>query len=193
MWRDVELRELRVFLVLANELYVADPAESRTPERGVLRLATSSQPYDQPNTDSASGVGRASAAALRRRRRSGPGDPCPPHGWSWSSGLPAGYSFSWPRTNSVRVDTTRGRAGVPARLGPARTSLVSGGAAPASGSTWSGPPRRAGDERNRACCRHGRNRQAQACGPWCISSARGSSVQVGGQDRWRFCAWHKRG
>jgi hypothetical protein len=42
MWRDAELRELRIFLVLAGELHIADPAESRTPERGVLRPATSS-------------------------------------------------------------------------------------------------------------------------------------------------------
>ena len=73
MWRDAELRELRIFLVLAGELHIADPAESRTPERGVLRLATSSQPYDQPNTDPVLGAPRWGQPRDWRHRGMGKG------------------------------------------------------------------------------------------------------------------------
>lgn len=94
---------------------------------------------------------------------------------------------------SVMADRTRGQAHVPAQLGLARTCLVLGLAAPASGSTWSCPPRSSGDKKPGPCAATGGTGRRRSAAPGCISSACGSSVQVGSKDRWRFSTWQKTG
>jgi hypothetical protein len=93
--------------------------------------------------------------------------------------------------DSVMVDRTRGQAHVPAQLGLARTCLVLGLAALASGSSWSCPPRSSGDKKPGPAAATGGTGSRRSAAPGCIRSACGSSVQVGSKDRWRFSTWQK--
>ena len=129
-----------------------------------------------------SGVGKV----LRLRCAVGAG-----HGFAVRVRLTSSHGVRGCR-REVRNDGHDPRAG--ARAGSAgvgaRTCLVFGLAASTSASTWSCPPRSAGDKGTGACCRHG---QAEVFSSWCISSACGSSVQVSSKDRWRFSTWQKTG
>jgi hypothetical protein len=150
--------------------------------------SVSSQPAHTPLTDigaSISGVGTVSAATLRSRRRSWLRDPCPPHEQPWSSGLPAG-------TRAGGRDPRAGARADSAGVG-ARTYLVSGLAAPISGSTWSCPPHAVGDRNRGTAAVTGGTGGRRSAAPGCISSACGSSVQVSSKDRWRFSTWQKTG
>ena len=92
---------------------------------------------------------------------------------------------------SMMVDTTRGRAHVPAQLGLARARVLysvlprrhppEAGAARPTVLEIKGPGAR---------WRHG---QAEVFSSSCISSACGSSVQVSSKDRWRFSTGQKTG
>ncbi len=101
----------------------------------------------------------------------------------------AAMEFGAADGKSAMMDTTRGRAHVPAQLGLARArvlySVLPRRHPPAPGAARRTVPEIKGTG---ACCRHG---QAEVFSSWCISSACGSSVQVSSKDRWRFSTWQK--